>query len=83
MLQSAPVAGFLLLFCQCTFRMLQLPFMWKQFQQFLMSSLFVIGHSGDDIIQIIPWGYIMCLQVASREQITDILAAASWLPQKR
>ena len=35
--------------------------MWKQFQQFLMSSLFVIGHSGDDIIQIIPWVYIMCL----------------------
>ena len=41
--------------------MLQLPFMWKQFQQFLMSSFFVIGHSGDDIIQIIPWVYIMCL----------------------
>lgn len=61
MLQSAPVAGFLLLFCQCTFRMLKFPFMWKQFQQFLMSSLFVIGHSGDDIIQIIPWVYIMCL----------------------
>ena len=41
--------------------MLHLPFMWKQFHQFLISSLFVIGHSGNDIIQIIPWGYIMCL----------------------
>jgi len=34
--------------------MLQFPFIWKQF---LMSSLFVIGHSGDDIIQIILWVY--------------------------
>ena len=61
MLQSALVPGFLPLFCQYTFRMLQLPFVREQFQQFLMSCLFIIRHSGDDIIQIIPRVYIMCL----------------------
>lgn len=55
------VAGFLLLFYQYTFRMLLLPFVRKQIQQFLMSRLFVIGHPGNDIIQIIPWVYIVCL----------------------
>lgn len=53
--------GFLFLFCQCTFGVLQLPFARKKIQQFLISRLFVIGHSVNDIIEIIPWGYIMCL----------------------
>ena len=41
--------------------MFQLPFVREQFQQFLMSCLFIIRHSGDDIIQVFSWVYIMCL----------------------
>ena len=55
------VARFLMLFCQYTFRMFQLPFMWKQIQKFLMSCILVIRHLGDYIIQVIPWVYIVCL----------------------
>ena len=33
-----------MLFCQYTFRMFQLPFVWKQIQKFLMSCILVIRH---------------------------------------
>ena len=55
MFQSVLVARLALLFCQHTFRMFQSPFVRKQFQQFLMSSFFVTGYSGDDIIQMLSW----------------------------
>ena len=59
--QLVLVTRFILLFCQYTFRMFQLPFMWKQIQKFLMSCILVIRHLGDYIIQVIPWVYIVCL----------------------
>ena len=36
-----------MLFCQYTFRMFQLPFVWKQIQKFLMSCILVIRHLGE------------------------------------
>ena len=41
--------------------MLHLPFVREQFQWFLMSCLFIIRYSGDDIIHVFSWIYIMCL----------------------
>lgn len=45
MLQPALATRFLFLFCQCSFRMLQFPFVRKKIQQFFMNRPFVIGHS--------------------------------------
>ena len=69
MLQLGLVAGFRILFCQYTLRVFQLPFVRKQIQKFLAGRLLVIGHSGDDVIQVIPGIHVVCL--ASCQQGTD------------
>ena len=43
--------------------------MRKQIQKFLAGRLLVIGHSGDDVIQVIPGIHVVCL--ASCQQGTD------------
>ena len=45
MLQPALATRFLFLFCQCSFWMLQFPFVRKKIQLTLMNRPFVIGHS--------------------------------------
>ena len=49
--------------------MLQLPLMRKQLYESLMCGLLMIGHSGNDVIQIIPRIHIVCF--ASSQQGTD------------
>ena len=68
-LQPSLIAGFRILFCQYTLRVFQLPFVRKQIQKFLAGRLLVIGHSGDDVIQVIPGIHVVCL--ASCQQGTD------------
>ena len=60
------IVGFRVLFCQYTVLMLQYPFVRKQIQELLTVGFLMIGHSGDNVIQIIL-GLTSCtLQVASR-----------------
>ena len=44
--------------CYCWFVRYQLPFMRQQFHKLLMTDLFHIRHSGDNVIQILPWIHI-------------------------
>lgn len=57
--------------------------MRKQIQEFLTGCLFIVWHSGDDVIQVIPRVDIVRLVGGQQEQTTDMLTAVSWLPQKR
>lgn len=43
----------------------------------LHGSSFVIGHSGGNVIQVLPFGYIIYLTVANKEQMTDCLMVAA------
>ena len=49
--------------------MFQLPLVRKQLYEFLMCGLRMIGHSGNDVIQVISRIYIVCL--AGSQQRTD------------
>lgn len=69
MLQLGLVAGFCSLFGQHTFLMLQLPLVRKQLYEFLMCGLLMIGHSGNDVIQVISRIHVLCL--AGSQQRTD------------
>lgn len=63
------VAGFCSQFGQHTFWMLQLPLVWRQLYEFLMCGVLMIGHLGNDVIQVISRIYIVCL--AGSQQRTD------------
>ena len=69
MLSLGLVARFCNLFGQHTFWMLQLPLVRKQLYEFLMCGLLMIGHSGNDIIQVISRIHVVCL--AGSQQGTD------------
>ena len=53
MLHPALATGFLVLLCQYTFQMLQLPFVWRQMQEFLTFRLFMIEYLGDSILVVL------------------------------
>ena len=57
------------MFGQHSFLMLQLPLMGKQLYEFLMCGLLMIGHSGNDVIQVISCIHVVCL--AGSQQVTD------------
>lgn len=53
MLHPVLATGFLVLLCQYTFQMLQLPFVWRQMQEFLTFRLFMIEYLGDSILVVL------------------------------
>lgn len=60
------VAGFCSQFGQHTFWMLQLPLVWRQLYEFLMCGVLMIGHLGNDVIQVISRIHVVCL-IGSQE----------------
>ena len=51
----------LFLFFDDGFGMSEFPLVWQHFQEFILRSLGLVGHIGDDAVQVEAWAHLMRL----------------------